>query len=82
MLLGRVLVARAKPETQRVWFEQFGIRVLKGYGATETASALAVNTPMHFRAGTVGRLLPGITTASNRGRASTKAGGSSFRVPT
>ena len=30
------------------------------YGATETAPALAVNTPMHYRAGTVGRLLPGI----------------------
>src|SRR4029079_18316683 len=29
-------------------------------GATETAPAIAVNTPMHFKAGTVGRLLPGI----------------------
>jgi acyl-[acyl-carrier-protein]-phospholipid O-acyltransferase/long-chain-fatty-acid--[acyl-carrier-protein] ligase len=51
---------RVKPETRRVWFEKFGIRILEGYGATETAPALAVNTPMHFKAGTVGRLLPGI----------------------
>ena len=51
---------RVKPETRRVWFEKFGIRILEGYGATETSPALAVNTPMHFRAGTVGRLLPGI----------------------
>jgi acyl-[acyl-carrier-protein]-phospholipid O-acyltransferase/long-chain-fatty-acid--[acyl-carrier-protein] ligase len=51
---------RVKPETRRVWFEKFGIRLLEGYGATETAPALAVNTPMHFKAGTVGRLLPGI----------------------
>ena len=51
---------RVKAETRRVWFEKFGIRILEGYGTTETAPALAVNTPMHFKAGTVGRLLPGI----------------------
>ena len=57
---------RVKAETRRVWFEKFGIRILEGYGATETAPALAVNTPMHFKAGTVGRLLPGIEHASRR----------------
>ena len=51
---------RVKTETRRVWFEKFGIRILEGYGTTETSPALAVNTPMHFKAGTVGRLLPGI----------------------
>jgi len=51
---------RVKPETRRVWFEKFGIRILEGYGATETAPGIAVNTPMHFKAGTVGRILPGI----------------------
>jgi acyl-[acyl-carrier-protein]-phospholipid O-acyltransferase / long-chain-fatty-acid--[acyl-carrier-protein] ligase len=51
---------RVKAETRRVWFEKFGIRILEGYGATETSPGLAVNTPMHFKAGTVGRMLPGI----------------------
>ncbi len=51
---------RVREETRRAWSEKFGLRILEGYGATETAPALATNTPMHFRAGTVGRLLPGI----------------------
>jgi acyl-[acyl-carrier-protein]-phospholipid O-acyltransferase/long-chain-fatty-acid--[acyl-carrier-protein] ligase len=51
---------RVKADTRRAWFDKFGIRILEGYGATETAPALAVNTPMHFKAGSVGRLLPGV----------------------
>jgi acyl-[acyl-carrier-protein]-phospholipid O-acyltransferase/long-chain-fatty-acid--[acyl-carrier-protein] ligase len=51
---------RVKPATRNLWFEKFGIRILEGYGATETSPGIAVNTPMHFKAGTVGRILPGI----------------------
>ncbi len=52
---------RVKDETRALWTEKFGVRILEGYGATETAPVLALNTPMHYKAGTVGRLLPGIT---------------------
>jgi acyl-[acyl-carrier-protein]-phospholipid O-acyltransferase/long-chain-fatty-acid--[acyl-carrier-protein] ligase len=51
---------KVKDETRRVWSERFGLRVFEGYGATETAPALTMNTPMHNRPGAVGRLLPGI----------------------
>ena len=51
---------RVRDETRRNWSEKFGLRILEGYGATETSPVIATNTPMHYKAGTVGRLLPGI----------------------
>ncbi|AKU10110.1 Bifunctional protein Aas [Azoarcus sp. CIB] len=49
----------AEPVRQ-LWFERFGIRIFEGYGATETAPVMAVNTPMAYRSGTVGQFLPGL----------------------
>ena len=51
---------KVRDETRRLYAERFGVRVLEGYGATETAPVLALNTPMHSRVGSAGRFLPGI----------------------
>jgi acyl-[acyl-carrier-protein]-phospholipid O-acyltransferase / long-chain-fatty-acid--[acyl-carrier-protein] ligase len=45
---------------RKLWFEKFGIRIFEGYGATEAAPVIATNTPMTYRTGTVGPLLPAI----------------------
>ena len=51
---------KVREETRRVYADRFGVRILEGYGATETGPVLALNTAMHNVPGTVGRLLPGI----------------------
>ena len=59
----RYLVCGAEPvkaETRRIYMEKFGLRILEGYGVTEAAPVLAVNTPMFNRNGSVGRLLPAV----------------------
>lgn len=51
---------RLQDDTRQTWFDKFGIRILEGYGATETSPVIAINTPFHYRVGTAGRLLPNI----------------------
>jgi acyl-[acyl-carrier-protein]-phospholipid O-acyltransferase / long-chain-fatty-acid--[acyl-carrier-protein] ligase len=59
----RYVVAGGEPvkaATRAIFLEKFGLRLLEGYGVTETGPVLSLNTPMFNRFGTVGRMLPGI----------------------
>lgn len=59
----RIVVAGAeavKAETRNTWAERFGAVVLEGFGMTEAAPVVAVNTLENNKEGSVGKLLPGI----------------------
>lgn len=52
---------KVKDETRKIWAEKFGVRILEGYGATECSPFISVNTFLHQKKDSVGRLLPGMT---------------------
>lgn len=60
----RYVVAGAEKlssQTRELWSEKFDIDIMEGYGATETAPVISVNTPLSSAVGSVGKLLPGMS---------------------
>ncbi len=51
---------KLRDDTQKMWMEKFGIRILQGYGVTETSPVIAANTPITNRVGSVGHFIPGM----------------------
>lgn len=60
----RLAISGGEPLPPRVAaaFEQrFGLKLCEGYGLTETSPVVSINLPQAYRAGSVGRPLPGVT---------------------
>jgi acyl-[acyl-carrier-protein]-phospholipid O-acyltransferase / long-chain-fatty-acid--[acyl-carrier-protein] ligase len=51
---------KLNPAIRQTWQERFGIRIMEGYGVTECAPVVAVNTAMAYRSESVGQLMPGV----------------------
>ena len=59
----KVVVAGAEKlhdDTMTLWARKYGIRIIQGYGVTETSPVISVNNLMSNKAGTVGRLISGM----------------------
>jgi acyl-[acyl-carrier-protein]-phospholipid O-acyltransferase / long-chain-fatty-acid--[acyl-carrier-protein] ligase len=72
---------KVREETRRTYSEKFGLRIFEGYGATEASPVIAVNTPMHYQAGSVGRLLPAMEAKLDEVPGITEGGRLSIRGP-
>ena len=59
---------------RELWIQKFGIRILEGYGATECAPVISVNTPMAARDRTVGKPVPGMQVVLEPAEGITKGG--------
>ncbi len=46
--------------TAHTWSQKYGVRIFEGYGATECAPCVSLNTPLMPKHGSVGRLMPGM----------------------
>ena len=51
---------KLREDTQKIWMEKFGARILQGYGVTECSPVISVNTPLNHKMNSVGKLLPGM----------------------
>jgi len=51
---------RLQPQVRALWQQKFGLRIFEGYGTTECSPVVAVNTPLEYREGSVGCLMPGM----------------------
>jgi acyl-[acyl-carrier-protein]-phospholipid O-acyltransferase/long-chain-fatty-acid--[acyl-carrier-protein] ligase len=51
---------KLQPAVRDLWLDKFAILIFEGYGVTETAPVIAVNTRQFNQIGTVGQLVPGM----------------------
>lgn len=51
---------KLKESTYRLWNDKFGIRIMQGYGVSETAPLISVNTKINHKFGSIGKIVPGM----------------------
>jgi acyl-[acyl-carrier-protein]-phospholipid O-acyltransferase / long-chain-fatty-acid--[acyl-carrier-protein] ligase len=51
---------KLQEHVRTLWMKKFGLRIYEGYGLTETSPILSLQTPLLYKEGSVGCLVPGV----------------------
>jgi acyl-[acyl-carrier-protein]-phospholipid O-acyltransferase/long-chain-fatty-acid--[acyl-carrier-protein] ligase len=49
-----------REDTRMAWVEKFGVRIIQGYGATETSPVVTLCSQAYNRTGSIGKVVPGM----------------------
>jgi acyl-[acyl-carrier-protein]-phospholipid O-acyltransferase/long-chain-fatty-acid--[acyl-carrier-protein] ligase len=72
---------KVRPETSELYFHKMSVRLFEGYGVTEAAPVVSINSKIRVRDGSVGQFIPGMQVKIDKVPGIEKGGKLSIKGP-